>query len=79
MVVRLATMKEDTMAFEPGDVVYLKSGNLAMTVVAVDEDSVECVWIGEEGEFFRETIPAVALTKDDILEDVEEEEERKIA
>jgi uncharacterized protein YodC (DUF2158 family) len=68
------------MAFEPGDVVYLKSGNLAMTVVAVDEDGVECVWIGEEGEFFRETIPSVALTKDDVLDDEEDDDgERKIA
>jgi uncharacterized protein YodC (DUF2158 family) len=59
----------ETMAFEPGDVVYLKSGSQALTVVAVDEDNIECVWIGDSGEFFRETIPSVALTKGDLLED----------
>lgn len=66
------------MAFEPGDVVYLKSGSQALTVVGVDEDSIDCVWIGEEGEFFRETIPGIALTKDDEGEE-QDEDERKIA
>ena len=32
-----------------------------MTVTAVGEDSVDCLWIGEEGELFRESIPSVAL------------------
>ena len=50
------------MAFEPGDVVFLKSGGHPMTVAAVEEDSIDCIWVGEEGELFRETIPSVALT-----------------
>ena len=50
------------MAFAPGDVVFLKSGGSPMTVTAVGEDSVDCLWLGEEGELFRETIPNVALT-----------------
>ena len=49
------------MAFAPGDVVFLKSGGSPMTVTAVGEDSVDCLWIGEEGELFRESIPSVAL------------------
>jgi uncharacterized protein YodC (DUF2158 family) len=67
------------MAFEPGDVVVLKSGGLAMTVSAVDEDSVECLWLGEEGELFRESIPTVALiaASDAAEEDAEEEEEEE--
>jgi uncharacterized protein YodC (DUF2158 family) len=67
------------MAFEPGDVVVLKSGGLAMTVAAVEEDSVECLWLGEEGELFRESIPSVALiaASDATDEDAEEEEERR--
>jgi uncharacterized protein YodC (DUF2158 family) len=70
----------EAMAFEPGDVVYLKSGSQALTVVAVDEDNIECVWISDSGEFFRETIPSVALTKGDLLEDLEDEEgERRSA
>jgi uncharacterized protein YodC (DUF2158 family) len=70
--------EEDAMAFEPGDVVFLKSGGQAMTVAAVDEDNIECLWIGEEGELFRETIPGVALTAaPDDDEDEEEEEEEE--
>lgn len=57
------------MAFAPGDVVYLKSGSQALTVVAIDDANVECVWIGDGGDLFRETIPSVALTKDDVTDD----------
>ena len=65
------------MPFEPGDVVFLKSGGQPMTVAAVEEDSVECVWIGEEGELFRETVPSVTLTAapDEAEEDEDESEE----
>jgi uncharacterized protein YodC (DUF2158 family) len=68
------------MAIEPGDVVVLKSGGQPMTVATVDENSVECLWLGEEGELFRETIPSVALsvvadTADDDELDVEDDEE----
>jgi uncharacterized protein YodC (DUF2158 family) len=70
------------MAFEPGDVVFLKSGGQPMTVAAVEEGSVECIWIGEDGELFRETVPSVTLTAapdeiaEDDLEDESEGEER---
>ena len=60
------------MAFEPGDVVFLKSGGSAMTVAAVGGDSVDCLWLGEEGDLFRETIPTVALM---IAADSAEEED----
>ena len=64
------------MAFEPGDVVFLKSGGQSMTVASVDEDSVECLWLSEEGELFRETVPSIVLTaapsEDDDLEDEDE-------
>lgn len=50
------------MAIEPGDVVVLKSGGHPMTVATVDEGSVECLWLSDEGELFRETIPSVALS-----------------
>jgi len=49
------------MKFAPGQVVRLKSGGQSMTVVAVGEDAIECIWVGEEGDLFRETIPAIAL------------------
>jgi uncharacterized protein YodC (DUF2158 family) len=68
------------MAIEPGDVVVLKAGGQPMTVATVDENSVECLWLGEEGELFRETIPNVALsvvaeTADDDELDVEDDDE----
>ena len=66
------------MTFEPGEVVMLKSGGQLMTVVASEEDDVDCVWIGDEGHFFREHIPAAALISvksDDDIEDEEEDED----
>ena len=72
------------MAFEPGDVVFLKSGGSPMTVAAVGEDGVDCLWLGEEGELFRQTIPSIALiigadaadddVNDDDTEDAEHED-----
>jgi uncharacterized protein YodC (DUF2158 family) len=74
-----ATNRRMPMAFEPGDVVFLKSGGQPMTVAAVDENNIECLWIGEEGELFRETIPAIVLTTapDDEEEDEEEEDDEE--
>ncbi len=78
-----ATNEEDVMAIEPGDVVILKSGGQPMTVASVDEDNVECLWLGEEGELFRETIPSIALAAyadaiaDDEDLDVEDEDDEE--
>ena len=63
------------MAFAPGDVVFLKSGGSPMTVTAVGEDSVDCLWLGEEGELFRESIPSVALMIGSDPVDEEEDDE----
>ncbi len=69
------------MAFEPGDVVFPKSGGQPMTVAAVEEASVECLWLGEDGELFREAIPSVTLTaapdatEDDLNDESEDDEE----
>jgi len=49
------------MAFQAGEVVMLKSGGMQMTVAAVDDDNVQCLWLGEEGDLFRETLPTSAL------------------
>ena len=66
------------MTIEAGAVVVLKSGGMAMTVISADDDAAECVWCGEEGELFRETIPTVALMiaveKDEHEEEDEEED-----
>jgi uncharacterized protein YodC (DUF2158 family) len=53
------------MKFAPGQIVNLKSGGQPMTVVAADADTVECIWLGEGGEFFREPIPTLALERAD--------------
>jgi uncharacterized protein YodC (DUF2158 family) len=54
--------KGQPMTFQPGDVVFLKSGGQSMTVAAITDENVECIWLGEEGDLFRQAIPAVALT-----------------
>ena len=69
------------MAIEPGDVVALKSGGQSMTVAAVEDGVVECLWIGDNGELYRETIPSIALSlvetadADDDEDDDEEDDE----
>jgi uncharacterized protein YodC (DUF2158 family) len=61
------------MELKPGDVVMLKSGGHPITVVEVDEDKVECLWMGTDGDLFRETLPLVALESAEI--DPEDDEE----
>ncbi len=74
------------MTFAPGDIVALKSGGHSMTVVSAEENDIECLWLGDAGELFRQSIPAVALTmlesseaqdeaQDEAEADAEDEEE----
>jgi len=71
------------MKFESGDVVVLRSGGQAMTVAAVGDDEVDCIWTSADGQFCQETIPAVALLSarsfeealDDEGEDAESEDD----
>jgi uncharacterized protein YodC (DUF2158 family) len=49
------------MELKPGDVVMLKSGGHLITVAEVNEDSAECVWMGVEGDLYRETLPLAVL------------------
>ena len=62
------------MTFEPGDVVALKSGGQPMTVAKVADEGIECIWIGEEGELFRETLPAVVLLTAEMYEAEDEDD-----
>ena len=62
------------MTFEPGDVVALKSGGQPMTVAKVADEGIECIWIGEEGESFRETLPAIVLLAAEMYEADEEDD-----
>jgi uncharacterized protein YodC (DUF2158 family) len=69
------------MDLKPGDVVILKSGGHPLTVVEVSEANVACVWMGNEGDLFRETLPLAVLelaehdTSDDEEEDDDEEDD----
>ena len=69
------------MDLKPGDVVILKSGGHPLSVAEVGEDGVECVWMGSEGDLYRETLPLAVLefaeteTSDDDEQDDQEENE----
>ena len=53
--------KEKIMDLKPGDVVMLKSGGHPLSVVEVKDGNVACVWMGNEGDLFRETLPLAVL------------------
>ena len=69
------------MDLKPGDVVILKSGGHPLSVVEVKDGNVACVWMGNEGDLFRETLPLAVLElaeheeEDDEEDDDDEEEE----
>ena len=67
------------MELKAGDVVMLKSGGQPLTVVEVKEDDVLCLWMGMEGNLYRETLPLAVLDRaveeDDEEEDDEDEDE----
>lgn len=69
-----STHGEET--FQPGDVVQLKSMGPAMTVYAVKEDGVHCLWYAESNDEVKtEIIPAICLEKIIDLDDDEDEDE----
>ena len=63
------------MDLKPGDVVILKSGGHPMTVAEVNEDAIVCLWMGGEGDLFRETLPLVVLEMAEIVDSDDEEED----
>jgi uncharacterized protein YodC (DUF2158 family) len=69
--------EEPAMDVKPGDVVVLKSGGQALTVAEVNDKEAECVWIGDDGNLFRETLPLVVLERAqiEISDDADDEEE----
>jgi uncharacterized protein YodC (DUF2158 family) len=70
-------VREEIMDLKQGDVVMLKSGGHPMTVATVKGDAVECLWMGGEGDLFRETLPLAVLERAefDPSEDDEDEED----
>jgi uncharacterized protein YodC (DUF2158 family) len=69
--------KEQIMDLKPGDVVILKSGGHPLSVVEVNEGNVACVWMGNEGDLFRETLPLAVLELADASDDEEEEDDEE--
>jgi uncharacterized protein YodC (DUF2158 family) len=63
------------MDLKPGDVVILKSGGHPLTVAEVKDDTVMCLWMGNEGDLFRETLPLAVLEHAEIEESDEDEDE----
>ena len=63
------------MDLKPGDVVILKSGGHPLSVVEVNEDKVACVWMGNEGDLLRETLPLAVLELVDTNDEDEDDEE----
>jgi uncharacterized protein YodC (DUF2158 family) len=61
------------MDLKPGDVVILKSGGHPMTVAEVHDDAVACLWMGGEGDLFRETLPLAVLELAEIENSDDEE------
>jgi uncharacterized protein YodC (DUF2158 family) len=63
------------MDLKPGDVVILKSGGHPITVAEVNEDAIVCLWMGGEGDLFRETLPLAVLEMAEIDDSDDEEED----
>ena len=65
------------MDLKPGDVVILKSGGHPMTVAEVHDEAVACLWMGGEGDLFRETLPLAALESAEIESSDDEEDDEE--
>ncbi|WP_426610785.1 YodC family protein [Bradyrhizobium sp. McL0616] len=68
------------MELKTGDVVMLKSGGQPLTVAEVKGDDILCLWMGSEGDLFRETLPLATLEHlevEDHDEDDDEEEDEE--
>ena len=63
------------MDLKPGDVVVLKSGGHPITVAEVKDEVVTCLWMGGEGDLFRETLPLAVLELADLDHDHDEEDD----
>lgn len=61
------------MELKAGDVVMLKSGGQPLTVAEIKGDDVLCLWMGMEGDLFRETLPLATLVQ--VVEEDEEEDD----
>lgn len=63
------------MELKTGDVVMLKSGGQPLTVAEVKGDDILCLWMGSEGDLFRETLPLATLERLEIEDDEDDEDD----
>jgi len=63
------------MELKTGDVVMLKSGGQPLTVAEVKGEDIVCLWMGSEGDLFRETLPLAALDRLEVEDHDEDEDE----
>jgi uncharacterized protein YodC (DUF2158 family) len=63
------------MELKTGDVVMLKSGGQPLTVAEVKGDDILCLWMGAEGDLFRETLPLATLDRLEVEDEDEDDEE----
>ena len=64
------------MDFKPGDLVQLKSGGRAMTVVKAGKSDVDVIWYAETDDSLRNgTVPAICLDLIDLADDEDLEDE----
>ncbi|MGW1424759.1 YodC family protein [Bradyrhizobium manausense] len=65
------------MELKAGDIVMLKSGGQPLTVAEVKGEDVLCLWMGMEGDLFRETLPLATLIQVEEDHDDENEEDEE--
>ncbi|MBR0685091.1 DUF2158 domain-containing protein [Bradyrhizobium manausense] len=65
------------MELKAGDIVMLKSGGQPLTVAEVKGEDVLCLWMGMEGDLFRETLPLATLIQVEEDHDDEDEEDEE--
>jgi uncharacterized protein YodC (DUF2158 family) len=63
------------MELKPADVVTLKSGGHPLTVVEVNEDNISCLWMGGEGDLFRENEAEDETDGDEDEDEAEDDED----
>ncbi|MET4389701.1 uncharacterized protein YodC (DUF2158 family) [Bradyrhizobium sp. F1.4.3] len=63
------------MELKTGDVVMLKSGGQPLTVAEVKGDDILCLWMGSEGDLFRETLPLATLDRLEVEDEDDEDED----
>jgi uncharacterized protein YodC (DUF2158 family) len=64
------------MELKPGDVVMLKSGGHPVTVAEVHDQAIVCLWMGGDGDLFRETLPLAVLEMAEAYESDDEDEDK---